>query len=183
MSAQDTGGGAELPFGPIQMLVLEFDHTRFDGEIMPEIERLKDAGLIRLVDLLFVTKNDDGELDVLRTTDLTTDEAMEFGAIVGALVGLGIGGEEGAEAGAVLGAAEGEDGHVLDEAEVWYLADAIPPGASAAVLLIEHRWAIPLRDKIVAAGGLALADEWIHPADLVAIGLAAGQQDVARLQT
>ena len=107
MSAQDTGGGAELPFGPIQMLVLEFDHTRFDGEIMPEIERLKDAGLIRLVDLLFVTKNDDGELDVLRTTDLTTDEAMEFGAIVGALVGLGIGGEEWAEAGAVLGAAEG----------------------------------------------------------------------------
>jgi len=182
MSAQDTGDGAALPFGPIQMLVLEFDRTRFDGEIMPELERLKDSGLIRLVDLLFVTKRDDGELDVIQTSDLTTDEAMEFGAIVGALVGLGIAGEEGAEEGAILGAAEGEDGHVLDESEVWYLADAIPPGASAAVLLIEHRWAIPLRDKIVAAGGLALADEWIHPADLVAVGLAAGLQNVAGRQ-
>jgi hypothetical protein len=36
--------------------------------------------------------------------------------------------------------------------------------------LIEHRWAIPLRNKLVEAGGVALADEWIHPADLVAIG-------------
>jgi hypothetical protein len=52
---------------------------------------------------------------------------------------------------------------------------AMPPqqGGSAAVALIEHRWAIPLRDKILDAGGVALADEWIHPADLVAIGAAA----------
>ena len=173
MSAQDAAGA--LPFGPIQMLVLEFDRTSFDGTIMPELDRLKDAGLIRLVDLLFVTKNADGELDVLQTSDLSTDEATQFGAIVGALVGLGVGGEEGAEAGAIVGAAAGEDGHVLDESDVWYLEDAIPPGSSAAVALIEHLWAIPLRDKVAAAGGLALADEWIHPADLVAIGLAAGQ--------
>jgi uncharacterized membrane protein len=179
MSAQDTAGGPALPFGPIQMLVLGFDRTHFDGTIMPELDKLKNAGLIRLVDLLFVTKTDDGELDVLKTTDLNTDEAMEFGAIVGALVGLGVGGEEGAEAGAVVGAVAGEDGHVLDESDVWYLEDAIPPGSSAAVVLIEHRWAIPLRDKIMAAGGVALADEWIHPADLVAIGLAAAEQDAA----
>lgn len=173
MSAEDAGGGGTLPFGPIQMLVVEFDRTRFDGEIMPEFDRLKRAGLIRLVDLLFVTKNDDGELDVLKTTDLNTDEAMEFGAIVGALVGLGMAGEEGAEAGAMVGAEAGEDGHVIDDSQVWYLEDRIPPGSSAAVVLIEHLWAIPLRDKMVAAGGVALADEWIHPADLVALGLVA----------
>ena len=71
---------------------------------------------------------------------------------------------------------------MLDESEVWYLADAIPPGASAAVVLIEHRWAIPLRDKVIAAGGVALVDTWIHPADLVAIGLAAGLPDAATAQ-
>src|SRR5512132_1902005 len=183
MSAQDAGGGATLPFGPIQMLVLEFDRTQFEGTIMPEVERLRREGLIRLVDFLFVTKNDDGELDVLKTTDLDTDEAMEFGAIVGALVGLGMGGEEGAEAGAIVGAEAGEDGHVIDESQVWYLEDAIPPGSSAAVVLIEHLWAIPLRDKIVAAGGVALADEWIHPSDLVAVGLAAALSDAASVKT
>jgi uncharacterized membrane protein len=183
MSAEDAGGGGTLPFGPIQMLVVEFDRTRFDGEIMPEFDRLKRAGLIRLVDLLFVTKNDDGELDVLKTTDLNRDEAMEFGAIVGALVGLGMAGEEGAEAGAMVGAEAGEDGHVIDESEVWYLEDRIPPGSSAAVVLIEHLWAIPLRDKMVASGGVALADEWIHPADLVALGLVAALSEAESVKT
>ena len=51
-----------MPFGPVQMLVLEFDRTRFDGEIMPELERLNESGVIRLIDLLFVTKRD-GEVE------------------------------------------------------------------------------------------------------------------------
>jgi hypothetical protein len=59
---------------------------------------------------------------------------------------------------------------MLDEADVWFLEDAIPEGTSAAVALIEHRWAIPLRDKLIAADGVVLADEWVHPADLVAVG-------------
>jgi len=162
-----------MPFGPVQMLVLEFDRTRFDGEIIPELERLKDNGIIRLIDVLFVTKTEDGELEVIQTSDLSKDEATEFGALVGALVGLGMGGEEEAVRAAEAGAAELEDGHIFDETEVWYLADAIPAGSSAAVALIEHQWAIPLRDKIVKAGGIALADEWIHPADLIAVGAAA----------
>ena len=165
---------AETPsFGPVQMLVLGFDRTQFDGKVMPELARLKEAGIVRLIDLLFVSKNEDGELDVVRQSDLSAEEATEFGALVGALVGLGTGDEEVAMAAATAGAEEGEDGHFLGDSEVWYLADAIPEGTSAAVALIEHLWAIPLRDKIVDAGGVALADEWIHPADLVAIGAAA----------
>jgi uncharacterized membrane protein len=165
---------AETPsFGPVQMLVLGFDRTQFDGKVMPELARLKEAGIVRLIDLLFVSKNEEGELDVVRQSDLSAEEATEFGALVGALVGLGTGDEEVAMAAATAGAEEGEDGHFLGDSEVWYLADAIPEGTSAAVALIEHLWAIPLRDKIVDAGGVALADEWIHPADLVAIGAAA----------
>jgi uncharacterized membrane protein len=159
-------------FGPVQMLVLEFDRTQFDGEVMPELKRLTEQGIIRVVDLLFVAKPAGGELEVVHQSDLSQDEAMEFGAIVGALVGIGTGSEEEAVRAAEAGAHELEDGHLLGDEEVWYLADAIPEGSSAAVVLIEHRWAIPLRDKIVDAGGTALADEWIHPADLVAIGAA-----------
>jgi len=164
-------------FGPVQMLVLEFDRTRFDGEVMPEFERLKDQGIIRVIDLLFVAKPEGGELEVVQRSDLTKDDAMEFGAIVGALVGLGTGSEAETIRAAEAGAQEMEDGHLLGDTEVWYLADAIPEGSSAAVLLIEHQWAIPLRDKIVNAGGVALADEWIHPTDLIAIGAAASVPD------
>jgi len=165
------------PFGPVQMLVLGFDRTKFDGAVMPELARLKEAGIVRLIDLLFVSKNEDGEIEVVHQSDLSADEATEFGALVGALVGLGTGDEEVALQAATAGAAEGEDGHFLGDTEVWYLADSIPEGTSAAVALIEHLWAIPLRDKIVDVGGVALADEWIHPADLIAIGAAA--RDIA----
>ena len=159
--------------GPVQMLVLEFDRTSFDGTILPELERLKEQGVIRVIDLLFVAKPEGGELEVVQRSDLSQEQAMDFGALVGALVGLGTGSVETVRA----GAAELEDGHVFDETEVWYLADAIPEGSSAAVVLIEHRWAIPLRDKIADAGGVALADAWIHPADLIAIGAAASAPD------
>jgi hypothetical protein len=80
---------------------------------------------------------------------------------------------------AVAGAEELEDGHFFGESEVWYLADSIPEGSSAAVALIEHLWAIPLRDKLVAAGGVTLADEWIHPKDLLAVGAMAAERAAA----
>ena len=73
-----------------------------------------------------------------------------------------------------------EGGHVFDAAETWYVDDAIPPGSAAAVALIEHRWAIPLRDAIRDAGGFHLADAWIHPADLVAIGVESAEEAATR---
>jgi uncharacterized membrane protein len=162
-----------LSIGPVQMLMVGFGEDRFTGEILPELTRLKEHDVIRLIDLLLVAKDDAGNVTIIEHTDLNRDEMMEFGAFVGALVGFGAGGEEEAEVGALAGATEFADGEMFDEEQAWYLADAIPNGTSAAIALIEHRWAIPLRDKIVRAGGVALADEWIHPADLVAIGVAA----------
>jgi uncharacterized membrane protein len=171
--------GETMKLGPVQMLVVGFDRDHFKGEILPELKRLGDEGIIRLLDLMVVAKHENGEIESKQVSDLTTEEAEEFGAIIGALVGFGAGGEETAYEAAVAGAAEGADGHVFDESEVWYLGDAIPEGTTAAVALIEHRWAIPLRDKIQAEGGVALAAEWIHPADLVAIGLKAAEKDTA----
>ena len=62
------------------------------------------------------------------------------------------------------------DGHLIPDEEAWYVADSIPNGSAAAIILLEHLWAIPLRDAIIDAGGFALADEWIHPKDLIAVG-------------
>ena len=160
--------------GPVQMLVLGFEGDHFTGEILPELRRLKDADVIRMIDLLFVRKDATGDIVSLHVSDLSPEEALEFGALAGALIGLGAAGGEGLEAGAELGAAALEDGHAFSDDEVWHVADAIPPGTAAAIALIEHRWAIPFRDAVARAGGTALADEWIHAADLVAAGQAIG---------
>lgn len=172
MSATGTGGEGGTVIGPVQALVVGFGEDRFTGEILPELKRLREADVIRLIDLLFVQKDEAGNVLAVEQTDLSREEMMEFGAFVGALVGLGAGGEDEAEAAAVAGARELEDQRMYDDAEVWYLSDAIPNGTSAAIVLIEHRWAIPLRDKIRQAGGVPLADEWIHPEDLIAVGMA-----------
>jgi uncharacterized membrane protein len=159
-------------FGPVQILVVGFEGAAFNGEIMPELERLKEHDIIRLIDLVVVAKDEDGEILGVELSDLTSEQSSEFGAIAGALVGLGAAGEEGAEAGALLGAEAGSD--LLGEETMWAIADTIPTGSRAAVALIEHRWAIPLRDAIRRAGGVPLADSWLHPEDLVAVGLLIG---------
>lgn len=164
-----------MAIGPVQMLVVGFDDPQFKGEIIEELKRLRDADIIRVIDMLVIKKDDEGNVETLHQSDLTPDEAMEVGAIAGALVGLGAAGEEGAEAGARAGAAAGEDGHLLEDTQVWYAADAIPNGTAAGIALIEHRWAIPLRDAIVRAHGIPLIDEWIHVTDLIAVGVAAAE--------
>ena len=158
-------------FGPVQMLVVGFDDANFQGEILPELRRLRDRDVIRLIDLVVVEKDAAGDIPSVEVSDLSEEEAAEFGAIAGALVGLGADGGEGMEEGAIAGAEAAEDGVFGDEL-VWSVADAIPFGSTAAVALIEHRWAIPLRDAIRRAGGVTTADAWVHPEDLIAAGAA-----------
>jgi uncharacterized membrane protein len=160
-----------MTIGPVQVLVIGFDGPHFTGAIRDELDRLRDNDVVRLVDLVAVRKHEDGTIERLQHSDLSAEEAAELGAVVGALIGLGAAGEEGAEMGAYLGAAAAEDGGVLEGDDSWYVDEAIPPGSAAAIVLLEHRWAIPLRDAIGDAGGFHLADAWIHPVDLVAAGL------------
>ena len=89
------------------------------------------------------------------------------------LIGLGIEGEEGFEQGAELGAEVGAEGiHAFSDEEAWDILEEIPNDTAAALILLEHHWAVPLRDAILRTGGVGLADGFIHPADLVAIGVA-----------
>ena len=165
-----------MTLGPVQMLVVGFDDPKFTGEIAEELAKLRDSDVIRLIDVLAVWKDANGEVEAIQASDLSVEEAEEFGATVGALIGVGLAGEEGAELGAVAGAAAGEDGHVIGEDEMFDIADSIPNGTAAAIALIEHRWAIPLKEAIGRAGGFPLSDVWIHPLDLVAVGLMASEE-------
>ena len=167
-----------MAIGPVQLLVVGFDNPDFHGEIVAELERLRESDTVRVIDGLAVHKDANGDMEVAHLSNLTRDEAIEVGSTIGALVGLGIAGEEGAVAGAEAGAenaAEGNLGAVADE-EAWDVLADIPNGSAAALVLLEHHWAVPLRDAIARAGGFRINDGFIHPEDLVAIGLLAEEE-------
>jgi uncharacterized membrane protein len=166
-----------MAIGPVQLLVLGFNHPNFHGEVIEELERLRDSDTIRVIDALAVHKDADGEMEVAHLSNLTQDEAIELGSKVGALIGLGIEGEEGLEAGAEAGAEAAADGvEVFDDEQAWDVLADIPNDSAAALLLIEHHWAVPLRDAIARAGGFRLSDGFISPLDLVGIGLLAAEE-------
>ena len=74
------------------------------------------------------------------------------------------------ELGAVWGLRELADGHVFDDEDKWRVADAIEPGEGALIALVEHRWAIPVREAVRRAGGHAVAGRWIADQDLIRLG-------------
>ena len=163
-----------MAIGPVQLIVLGFRNPDFHGEIIAELERLRASDTIRVIDSLVVYKDADGEIEVEHLSNLSKSEAIELGTKIGALIGLGIEGEEGAEAGAIAGAEKVDAAggvNVFTEEEGWDILEDIPNNSAAALILIEHHWAVPLRDAVFRAGGFRISDGFISPLDLVEIGL------------
>jgi hypothetical protein len=153
-----------MAIGPVQLIVLGFEHPDFHGEVIAEFERLRASDTVRVIDSLAVYKDASGDITVEHLSNLTEDEAIELGSKVAALVGLGIEGED-AEVQAQ------PPGPAFSDEDAWDVLEDIPNDSAAALLLIEHHWAVPLRDAIARAGGFRIADGFISPFDLAAIGL------------
>ena len=165
-----------MAIGPVQLIVLGFQQPDFHGEIIAELERLRESDTVRVIDALAVYKDAAGDVEVEHLSNLSEEEAIELGSKVGALVGLGIEGEEGLEAGAEVGTEAAADGvQVFSDDDAWDVLEDIPNDSAAALILLEHHWAVPLRDAVVRAGGFRVADGFISPLDLVEIGLLAGE--------
>ena len=138
-----------MAIGPVQLIVLGFNHPDFHGEVIAELERLHENGMVRVIDSLAVYKDADGDLEVEHLSNLTQEEAIELGSKIGALIGLGIDGEEGMEAGAEAGAEQAaEEGINVFGGDEWDVLEDIPNDSAAALILLEHHWAVPLRDAI-----------------------------------
>jgi Family of unknown function (DUF6325) len=143
--------------GPVQVLVVGFERPAFSGEVLAELTRLRKAGIVRLVDLLLISRAQDGALE---TVPAPPEAGTDLGAVAAAL--LGRSGDQAA------GPPETADADPAD-LTAWSLADAIPPGSAAAVALIEHLWAAPLAAALQRAGGQPLEETWLAPADVAAL--------------
>src|SRR3954469_22744107 len=126
-----------MAIGPVQLIVLGFSAPEFHGEIIAELERLRESDTVRVIDALAVHKDAEGEIEVLHLSNLSKDEAIELGSTVGALIGLGIEGDaEGAVAGAELGAEAAEEGiSAFSDDEAWDVLEEIPNDSAAALIL------------------------------------------------
>jgi len=153
--------------GPIQLLSVAFDGNRFRGEIMPELERLKREGIVRIIDLLLVRKDSMGAVMVTTVSDLDWEEAVSLGSYLGALAGYAQGGPGGIERGAIAGAAELADGHFFNEDDMFRVTQALPDNMSAALVLVEHLWAKPLLAAVDRANGIELSNDWIRPEQVI----------------
>jgi uncharacterized membrane protein len=162
-----------MAIGPVQLIALGFEHPNFKGEVIAELEKLRESDTVRVIDALAVYKDAEGAIEVEHLSNLTRDEAIELGSKVGALIGLGIEGEEGMALGAEAGAEAAADGGVemFSEDDAWDVLADIPNDSAAALILLEHHWAVGLRDAIFRAGGFRIDDAFISPLDLVALGM------------
>ena len=167
-----------MTIGPIQALIIGFpSNDLFEGRIADELERLSDVGQIKIIDAVFVMREDD-DLSLLSVSDLDDDQRTELRAAVGALIGLGVAGGEGAVAGAVLGGSVDVEAPGIAESLADEMLDDLPDGSSALVLAIEHLWAIPLRDAVRDAGGIVLGHRSLTAEDLIVFGMGlAGDSD------
>src|SRR3954471_22495596 len=147
-----------MAFGPVQLLVVGFDRADFESEVLADLERLRESDVVRVIDLLVVHKDADGVFERVEASEFAAEGADASG-VVEALIGLGRADTAESQA----------DGAPLDE--FWSLDEAIPNDSAALLVLVEHRWATGTLAAIRAAGGVPVADAWVHPADLIAAGL------------
>ena len=120
-----------MALGPVEVLVFSFPGNQFNGEIIPELERLTANGVITIIDGVFVTRDADGTIDFVEFEQL----------------------DSGHDAARLAGVLDQVESLISDE-DVAELADSLAPGDSEAILVFEHTWAKPFRDAIVGSGGI-----------------------------
>ena len=135
--------------GPVEILVVGFPHNEFNGDVVPSVAELIQSGLVRLIDLVFVTKNGEGDIVAVELADI--DDAV----------------------GAAFGAHIDEPSGLISEEDIADLGDDLEVDSSAVILLFEHVWATRFRDAVVNSGG-ELISSFRIPGEVIESILAAG---------
>ena len=135
---------------PLQVMALSFSRDAGSGDrILAEVDRLRGRGVLRLLDMLFVAKSQDGTIE-----RLTIGDDEDFGSLLAAVVPVANGDHP-----AAPGSADGSA--VFDRADARALADSLESGTALAFLLVEHYWAAPLFDAIAETGGTLIGEGFL----------------------
>ncbi len=178
-----------MPFGPLQFVVLGVRGEEQQNAVTKALRNLSERGAIRVIDVAYATKQDDGTWVPTRVSGMTEEERTRFGKVAGALIGFGYGGMEGARAGAEFATtrdgltfSEHDYGENLQEIKdhLRDIGQDLPTGATCAVALIEHQWMPKFREELRKQGILVLGSGLIRPRSLVMLGreLAEAEQTV-----
>ncbi len=128
--------------GPVDYVVIKFPGNKFNGEILPELVSLTDKGIIRIIDILFVAKDAEGNVESFELSDMSEDIVAAFGGV----------------------AVESEN--LLGSDDVADIADKLEDNSSAGILVLEHVWAKNLKAAIINSGGVLLEDGRIRSEDV-----------------
>jgi hypothetical protein len=158
--------------GPVQVIAIAFDRVdQFKGQILRELDELRGHGLIRVIDLRFVMKEADGTVHALQERDLPDGSVSAFGALIDPLLGLTATAESHPEQAPGLETMLSPDqGPGLGLDEIRAAAGDLAPGTAAALLMVEHAWAIGLGTAVVQAGGRMVAQGFLTRDAMLAVG-------------
>ncbi len=130
--------------GPVRYLIVEFPGNKMTGEGLPILLDLVDRGLVRILDLVFVTRDQNGSVQMIEVGDIDHDGSFDFAVFAGVSSGL------------------------IDQSDLDDAAGAIAPGSSAGILIFENRWATDFVQAIRRGGAELLAAGYIPQDALVA---------------
>jgi hypothetical protein len=122
-----------VTMGPVEIFVFSFPDNKFNGKGAPALARLVETGLIRVIDLLFITKDDKGDVASIELSGVDEDVRVAFEPLIEALTGL------------------------ISDEDVEDLAEDLPSNSSAAILLIEHTWAGEFADALADSGAVLVS--------------------------
>nr|WSW70967.1 DUF1269 domain-containing protein [Streptomyces sp. NBC_00995] len=137
-----------MAVGPVEYLVVAFPGSRFTGAIAPALAEAVASKAVRIIDLTFVHRSEDGAIEIVELDDLDPDDLVSFEPV------------------------EGEVGGMLNSDDIRTLGESVPPGSSAALIVWEDLWALPLTEAVRASGGQLVAHERI-PAEIAEAAVAA----------
>ena len=159
-----------MTLGPIQLIAIEFDSLdRLQGHILDEIDDLIPLSAVRILDVLFVAKEENGDLVALEMGEMGEEAGDEaLGTLIGQLMGFSFEGEE--DEGQVPTEIDDESPIGFGPADIERIGDDLAPGTGAALLLVEHRWAAGVRDAVLEAGGRMVAQGFLTPTGVLLIG-------------
>src|SRR6516162_7621222 len=120
-----------MTLGPLEYLMVAFEGNNFSGEVLTALHDAQEKGTIRVIDLIVIKKDEQGNLIALELSELSEEEAHPFGFLAGHLMSI------------------------FEPDDVELTAAEMPNNSAAALLLIEDTWAIPLKEAILRAGAVA----------------------------